>query len=63
MAYYEVLQVVQTKIRFYDCNGKIIFVSDEICAKMPQKPKYEWQKNSNFGRKWGNFKIEAQKSS
>ena len=32
---YEVLQAVQTKIRCYDCNGKIIFVSDEIHAKMP----------------------------
>ena len=25
-------------ISFYDCNGEIIFVTDEIHAKMPQKP-------------------------
>ena len=28
-------------ISFYDCNGEIIFVSDKICVKMPQKPNFE----------------------
>ena len=25
----------------YDCNGEIIFVTDEIHAKMPQKPNFD----------------------
>ena len=28
-------------ISFYDCNEEIIFVSDEIREKMPQKPNFE----------------------
>ena len=28
-------------IGFYDCNEEIIFVSDEIREKMPQKPNFE----------------------
>ena len=31
-------------IRFYDCEGEIIFVSDEKRAKRPQKPNYESEK-------------------
>ena len=31
-------------IRCYDHEGEIIFVSDEICAKRPQKPNYESKK-------------------
>ena len=42
---YEFLHEVQTIIiRFYDREGEIIFVSDEICAKRPQKPNYESKK-------------------
>ena len=46
-------------ISVYDSNGEIIFVTDEIHMKMPQKPK----ENSNFGRKWDKFQIKALKSS
>ena len=28
-------------ISFYDCNGEIIFVTDEIRAKMPHKPNFD----------------------
>ena len=28
----------------HDCNGEIVFVSDEIRTKIPQKPNYESQK-------------------
>ena len=28
-------------ISVYDCNGEIIFVTDEIHAKMPQKPNFD----------------------
>ena len=39
---HEVLHELQTiKMHFYDCNSEIIFFSDEVCAKMPQKPSYE----------------------
>ena len=31
-------------ISVYDCNGEIIFVTDEIHAKMPQKPNFDWKK-------------------
>ena len=48
--YYEVLHEVQNiTIRFCDCNGEIIFVSDEICAKMPQKLNYESEKIQILG--------------
>ena len=39
---YNFLHDVQTVIiRFYDPEGEIIFVSDEVHAKGPQKPNYE----------------------
>ena len=42
---YEILHEVQTIIiRFYDLEGEIIFVSDEIRTKRPQKPNYESKK-------------------
>ena len=42
---YEFLHEVQTIIiRFYDREGEIIFVSDQICAKRPKKPNYESKK-------------------
>ena len=31
-------------ISVYDWNGEIIFVTDKIHAKMPQKPSFDWQK-------------------
>ena len=31
-------------ISFYDCDGEIIFVSDEIRAKIPQKPNFDSKK-------------------
>ena len=30
-------------ISVYDCNGEIIFVNDEIHAKIPQKPNFHWE--------------------
>jgi len=36
-------------ITIYDCNGEIIFVSDKIRAKMPQKPIFESKEIPNAG--------------
>ena len=42
---YEFFHELQTFIiRFYDCEGEIIFVSDEKRAKRLQKPNYESEK-------------------
>ena len=42
---YEVLHDVQTMTsHFHYFYGKIVFVSDEICAIMPQKSNYELKK-------------------
>ena len=54
--------MVQTKIRFYDCNGKIILVRDEIRAKMPQKPKYEWKKIRISGENGLTSKLKHRKA-
>ena len=38
------------------CNAEIIFVNDEIRAKMPQKPNYESKKIGILGENWINSK-------
>ena len=60
---YEVLHEVQTiTIRSYDCNGEIIFVSDEICAKMPQKLNYESEKIQILGENGIISKLKHRKA-
>ena len=46
---------------FYDCNGEIIFVSDEIRAKMPQKPNCESKKIRILGENEINSKLKHRK--
>ena len=54
--------LAQGKIRFHDCNDKMIFVSDWILAKMSKKP-YNKQKKFEFCRKIGaKFQTKAQNS-
>ena len=56
---YEVLHEVQTiTICLFDCNGEMIFVSDEICAKMPQKPNCESRKIQILGGDGINSKLK-----
>ena len=51
-------------MRFYDREGQIIFVSDEILAKRPQKPNYENQRKlEKFEKKWEKPKMKSLKSS
>ena len=60
---YEVLHEVQTiTIRSYDCNGEIIFVIDEICAKMPQKLNYESEKIQILGENGIISKLKHRKA-
>ena len=60
---HEVLHEVQTiTIRSYDCNGEIIFVSDEICAKMPQKLNYESEKIQILGENGIISKLKHRKA-
>ena len=60
---YEVLHEVQTITnRSYDCNGKIIFVIDEICAKMPQKLNYESEKIQILGENGITSKLKHRKA-
>ena len=54
---YNFLHEVQTIIiRFYDPEGEIIFVSDEVHAKGPQKPNYESEKIGIFEKNGKNPK-------
>ena len=46
---------------FYDCYGEIIFVSDEIHAKMPQKPNCESKEIRIFGENEINSKLKHRK--
>ena len=48
-------------ISFYDCNGEIIFVTDEISAKMPLKPNFEWKKIEILGENGINCKLKQRK--
>ena len=60
---YEVFHEVQTiTIRSYDCNGEIIFVIDEICAKMPQKLNYESEKIQILGENGIISKLKHRKA-
>ena len=48
---------------FYDCNGEIIFVTDEIRAKLPHKPNCESKairilKENEINSKWKHRKEE-----
>ena len=45
-------------ISFYDCNGEIIFVSDEIRAKTPKKPNFESKEIRILGGNWINSKLK-----
>ena len=45
-------------INVYDCNGEIIFVTDEIHAKMPQKPNFDWKKIRILGENGINSKLK-----
>ena len=45
-------------ISVYDCNGEIIFVTDEIHAKMPQKPSFDWKKIRILGENGINSKLK-----
>ena len=46
---------------FYGCNGEIIFVSDEIRAKMPQKPNFESKEIRILGENEVNSKLKHRK--
>ena len=50
------------KISFYDCNGEIIFVSDEIRAKMPQKLNFESKEIRILEEKGVNSKLKHRKA-
>ena len=49
-------------ISFYDCNGEIIFVSDEIRAKMPQKLNFESKEIQIYGENGINSKLKHRKA-
>ena len=49
-------------ISFYDCNVEIIFVSDEICVKMPQKPNFDSKKIQILGENGINSKLKHRKA-
>ena len=49
-------------ISFYDCNVEIIFVSDEICVKMPQKPNLDSKKIQILGENGINSKLKHRKA-
>ena len=60
---YEVLHELQiVTIRFYGCNGEIIFVSDAIRAKMLQKPNFESKTTRILGEKGINSKVKHRKA-
>ena len=60
---YEVLHELQIiTIHFYGCNGEIIFVSDAIRAKMPQKPSFESKTIRILGEKGVNSKVKHRKA-
>ena len=57
------LHEVQTiRICFYDCDGDIIFVSDDIHAKIPQKLNYESKKIQILGESGINSKLKHRKA-
>jgi len=60
----EVLHEVQTiTIHLFDCYGEMIFVSDELRAKMPQKPiNYESKKIQILGGDGINSKLKHRKA-
>ena len=47
---------------FYDCSGKIIFVSHEIHVKMPQKLNYQQKKNRILEENGKNSKLKHRKA-
>ena len=49
-------------ISFYDCNVEIIFVSDKICVKMPQKPNFESKDIRILGENGINSKLKRRKA-
>ena len=49
-------------ISFYDCNEEIIFVSDEIREKMPQKPNFESKEIRILGENGINSKLLHRKT-
>ena len=49
-------------ISFYDCDGEIIFVSDEICVKIPQKPNFDSKKIQILGENGINSKLKYRKA-
>ena len=48
-------------ISFHDCNGEIIFVSDKIHVKMPQKPNFESKNIRILGENGINSKLKHRK--
>ena len=58
-----ILHKVQTiAISLYECNGKIIFVSDEIHPKMPQERTFESKKIQILGETGINSKLKHRKA-
>ena len=49
-------------ISFYDCDEEIIFVSDEIRAKIPQKPNFDSKKIQILGENGINSKLKHRKA-
>ena len=49
-------------ISFYDCDGEIIFVSNEIQAKMPQKPNFDSKEIRILGKNGINSKLKHRKA-
>ena len=49
-------------ISFYDCDGEIIFVSNEIPTKMPQKPNFDSKEIRILGKNGINSKLKHRKA-
>ena len=47
---------------FYDCNGEIVFVTDKMRAKIPQKPNYESKKIRILEENRVNSKLKHRKA-
>ena len=49
-------------ISVYDCTGEIISLTDEIHAKMPQKPNFDWKKIRILGENGINSQLKHRKT-
>ena len=49
-------------VHSYDCNAEIVFVSDKMRAKIPQKPNYESKKIRILEENGVNSKLKHRKA-